>query len=71
MWLLTCLIYADVENVASTQDQVSEVCSGRIASVLGGSVKDYVHVTVAVDHLAAVLDVILQSDANVRVQLLH
>ena len=69
--LLSRLTDTHVEYVTSTQDEVSEVCSGRVAPVFGGSVQDYVHVAVAVDHLATVLDVIFQPDRDVGVQLLH
>ena len=68
--LLSCLVHTDVEYVASAQNEVTEVCCGRVASVLDGSVQDYVHVTVAVDHLPSVLDIVLQPDRNVGVQLL-
>jgi hypothetical protein len=68
--LLSCLAHADVEYVAPAQNQVAEIRRRRVASVLGGSVQDYVHMTVAVDHLPPVLDIVLQSDRNVGVQLL-
>ena len=68
--LLSCLVRTDVEYVASSQNEVPEVCCGRVTSIFGGSVQDYVHVTVAVDHLSAVLDIVLQPDRNVGVQLL-
>lgn len=68
--LLSCLVNTNVEYVASTQNEVSEVCSRRVASIFRRSVQDYVHVAVAIDHLAAVLDVVLESDRNVGVQLL-
>jgi hypothetical protein len=69
--LLSCLAHTHVEYVTSTENEVSEVRSRRVASILGGPVQDYVHVTVAVDHSAAVFDIVLQPDRNVGVQLLH
>ena len=70
-WLLSRLVNTNVEYVASAQNEVSEVCGRRVAPVLGRSVQYYVHMAVAVDHLAAVLDIILQSDGDVGVQLLY
>mgnify|MGYP007084753640 CR=1 FL=1 len=64
------MVDTNVENVASTQDQVTEIRGRRVAAVFCCSVQDYVHVTVAVDHLAPVLDVVLQPDGDIRVQLL-
>ena len=68
--LLSCLAHTHVEYVASAQNEVTEVCRGRVASIFNGAVQDYVHVTVAVDHLTSVLDIVLQPDCNVGVQLL-
>lgn len=68
--LLSCLAHTHIEYVASAQNEVTEVCRGRVASIFNGSVQDYVHVTVAVDHLPSVLDIVLQPDRDVGVQFL-
>jgi len=64
-------VHADVENIASPKDDVAVVLGRRVSSVLGCSFKDYVHVAVSINHAAAVLDIILQSDADLAVQLLY
>lgn len=63
--LLSCLVNTDVEYVTSAQNEIPKIRCRRIASVLGRSVQDYVHVTIAVDHPAAIFYVILQSDSDV------
>ena len=69
--LLATLVDADIENVATSQNEIPKIGSWRIPSVLCGAVQYDVHMTVAVDHLAAVFDVILQPDADVRIEFLH
>ena len=65
--LLSALVHTNVQYVASAQNHISEICRGRIASVFDSPVQNYVHVAVAVDHLAAVLNVVLQSDDDIGV----
>jgi len=69
--LLPAVVHTNVQYVASTQNDVSEVCGGGVASILDCPIKNYVHVTVAVDHLPSVLDIVLQPDRDVGVQLLN
>ena len=62
---------ADIQNVASAEDNVAIVCCWRIAPVLSCSVEDYVHVAVRVNHPASIFHIILQANANLCVQFLH
>ena len=68
--LLGC-VDTDVEDVASSQDNVAVVGCGRIASVFCSPFKDYVHVNIRADHTASVFDIILEANADLRIQLLH
>ncbi len=62
-------IDANIENVASPNDETPEI-RGRIsAPVLPGAIKDDVHVTVTIDHLPAVFAIVLKADGDVTVQL--
>lgn len=63
--------YADVQDVTSSNDQASKVSRGISSSKFPGTVEDNVHVAVAIDHLSAILGVILQADRNVSLQLPH
>ncbi len=51
--------YADVEHVASPNDQAAKVRRGVPATIFSGAVENYVHVAVAVDHLTPVLSIVL------------
>ncbi len=56
------LTYADVEDVAASNNQAAEV-RGRISSsVFSCSVKNNVHVAITVNHFASVFRVILEPD---------
>ncbi len=59
--------HAYEENVASSDYQAAVVCGWFAASVFSGSVEDYVHVAVAVDHLAPILSIVLKLHRYVAV----
>jgi len=61
----------DVENIAASEYDVSIVGCGRVAAVFGCALKYDVHVAVGLDHFAAVLHIMLQSNVDFGVQLLH
>ncbi len=63
-------INADKEYVASSKDDVAEICCRCIVTVFGGSVQDDVHVAVAVHHLSSVFDIVLQFYVHVAIDLL-
>jgi len=69
--LLFASLDANVEDVASAKDDVTIVCRRRVAPVLCGSIKYYVHVAVCVNHSASIFYIILQADADFCIQLLH
>ena len=52
-------VHANIEYVASAEDDVSVVGCRRVTPVFGRAIKDDVHVTIRLDHLAAVLDIVL------------
>jgi hypothetical protein len=67
--LLDWWVHADIQNITSSDDETPKVRRRIPASVFTCSVKNDVHMTVAVDHLATILGIILQPDGNVSVQL--
>ena len=69
--LLTRGVYANIEDITSSDDKATKVRCWVPASVFTCPVEDDVHVTVAVYHLAAIFAIILQSDGNVSVQFSH
>jgi len=69
--LLFAGLHANIENVASAKDNVAVVCGRRVTSVFCGSLKDYVHVTVRINHAATVFDIILEANTDLTIHLLH
>lgn len=67
--LLTGLVYANIEDITSSDNEASKVRRWVPASVFTCPVQDDVHVTVAVYHLAAIFAIILQPNGNVSIQL--
>ncbi len=63
-------VNANVQDITSANDNVSKIRRWSATLVLRCPLKDNVHVAVAVDHLAAKLDVILKANVNVALQLL-
>ena len=61
--------YSDVEDVASSNYQATIVRRCLSASVFSGPVENYVHVAVAIDHLAPILSIVLELDCHVAVHL--
>ena len=53
---------ADVQYVASPDDETSKVRRGISSAIFSGTVKNDVHVTVAVNHFATVFRVVFQFD---------
>jgi len=69
--LLLARIDTNVENIATTKDEVTVVGCWRVAAELRSAFKDDVHVTVGIYHAAVVLDIILESNVHFSVKLLH
>ena len=73
-WRVLCLLLArfnrNVQNIAATKNYVAIVRRWRVTSVFCGPLKDDVHVAVGVDHVSAVLDVVLEADDDFGIQFL-
>ena len=69
--LLLFALNANIENVTAAQYHVAIVGSGGVASIFGGSLQNYIHVTVGVDHSSSIFNIVLQSNAYLAVQFLH
>jgi len=65
--LLNRRVYADIEDITSSDDEASKVRCWIPAPVFTCPVEDDVHVTVTIDHLTAIFAIILQSDGNISV----
>ncbi len=52
--------HANVQNIAASHDQASKVCGWVTPAEFPCSIKDYVHVTVAVEHLSPIFSVVFQ-----------
>ena len=57
----------DVEYVTSSQYNVPVVLRRRVTAVLGGPFQYDVHVAIGIDHLSAILDIVLQPNVNFAV----
>jgi hypothetical protein len=62
---------AYVENVATAKDYVTVVGGWRVTAVFRGAFEYDVHVAVGVDHLPSVLNVVLESNVDFRVEFFH
>jgi hypothetical protein len=69
--LLFARLHANIENIASPKDDIAVVRRRRVASVFSSSIKDYVHVTVGINHPTAVFNIILETNTDLAIQFLH
>jgi len=60
-----------VEYVTAAKDYVSIVGGRGVTTILGCALKYDVHVTIGVDHASSILDIVLQSNIDLRVELLN
>ena len=70
--VVLCLVLARfntyVENVAPTKNYVAIIRGWGVTPVFCGSFENDVHVAVGVDHVAAVLDIVFEANADFGVQ---
>ena len=69
--LLLASLDAYVQYVAAAKYHVAVVGGRRVTTVFGCPFKYYVHVAIGVNHSASVLDIVLQSNIDFRVEFLH
>ena len=69
--LLFASFHADIENIASSKDDVAVVRCRRVASVFSSALKDYVHVAVGINHPTAIFNIILETNTDLAIQFLH
>lgn len=63
--------YADVQHVASSDDKTSKIRRRISSAIFSGPVENDVHVTVTVNHFAAVFCVVFQFDRDIAVHFLY